>query len=59
MTRKMIRRNLGDGMDAMHEISRRPPRWLPLWLWAGIAYWPLFKLRHVRFMYRKLKQNAK
>ena len=55
--RKEVRKSIGSGIDTMRRISRKKPRFIPLPIWVLIAYWPLFKIKHIKRVYVELKKD--
>lgn len=56
--RKEIRRrvdeNFGVGMEALSNLIRPRPRWIPRWVWI-VAYVPLFQKKYLRHVYKHMK----
>jgi hypothetical protein len=56
--RKEIRRrvdaNFGVGMQALSNVTRDRPRWVPKWAWI-LAYAPLIRSEYLHHFYKHMK----
>ena len=43
--RRRVDQNMGAGVEALKELVRKKPRFIPKKIWA-LAYWPLFKEKY-------------
>lgn len=51
--RKEVRKQVGTGLDALKNIVRPRPRWIPKFIWA-LLYLPLFGRKYLKLIYRSL-----
>lgn len=52
--RKQVNNNLGEGFEALSNITRTRPRWIPKWIWI-LAYLPLFPRKYLRLVYKHMQ----
>lgn len=52
--RRRVDRNFGIGMEALAQIIRPRPRWIPKQLWI-ILYTPLFPKKYLGLVYKNMK----
>jgi len=52
--RKMMNSEVGQGMEALHQIVRARPSWIPKRIWI-LAYLPLFPKEYLHLVYKHMK----
>ena len=52
--RRVVNANFGVGMEALSNIVRPRPRYIPKFLWV-LVYAPLFPRQYLRLIYKHMK----
>ena len=52
--KRAVRKQIGEGMEAMSGALRTRPRFIPKWIWI-LAYIPAFKRRYLGIIYKHMK----
>ena len=52
--KRQVNKNFGIGMEALSNIVRVRPRWIPKSIWI-LAYIPLFPKQYIRLIYKHMK----
>jgi hypothetical protein len=51
--RKQVKFELGEGMEALAQITRPRPRWIPKRVWI-LTYLPLFPRKYLPLVYKHM-----
>lgn len=52
--RRVVNANFGQGMEALSNIVRQRPRYVPKFVWV-LVYVPLFPRQYLRLIYKHMK----
>lgn len=51
--KRRVDKNMGDGIEALKDLVRERPRFIPKKIWA-LAYWPLFKGKYWKMVAKNI-----
>ena len=52
--RKQVKEEIGEGLQALGEITRSRPKWIPKRIWI-LAYLPLFPRKYLAMIYKHMQ----